>query len=114
LDQTCPVHDLAQWLYYARIDFGPIFVAISRSGLKATNDRLSDKHVARLIRQTVEAVGLRPELTKAERLNLYSGHSLRVGLASSAGGDERYVQKQIGHASAEMTADTGAAGIGSG
>jgi integrase len=102
-DQTCPVHALAQWLHYARIDFGPIFVAVSRNGLKATIDRLSDKRVARLIKQTVEDAGLHPELSKAERLALYSGHSLRAGLASSAEVDERYVQKQLGHASAEMT-----------
>ena len=31
------------------------------------------------------------------------GHSLRAGLASSAEIDERYVQKHLGHASAEMT-----------
>jgi integrase len=102
-DQTCPVHALTQWLHYARIDFGPLFVAVSRNGLKATGERLSDKHVARLIKQTVEEAGLRPELSKAERLALYSGHSLRAGLASSAEVDERYVQKQLGHASAEMT-----------
>ena len=102
-DQTCPVHALTQWLHYASIDFGPIFVAVSRNGLKATRDRLSDKHIARLIKQTVEEARLRPELTKAERLQLYSGHSLRAGLASSAEVDERYVQKQLGHASAEMT-----------
>ena len=46
---------------------------------------------------------MRPELSKTERLALYSGHSLRAGLASSAEVDERYVQKQLGHASAEMT-----------
>jgi integrase len=102
-DQTCPVHALSQWLHYARIDFGPVFVAVSRNGLKATKDRLSDKHVARLIKQTVEDAGLRPELSKAERQQLYSGHSLRAGLASSAEVDERYIQKQLGHASAEMT-----------
>jgi integrase len=102
-DQTCPVHALSQWLHYGRIGFGPIFVAVSRDGLKATQDRLSDKHVARLIKQTVEQAGLRPELSKAERLRLYSGHSLRAGLASSAEVDERHVQKQLGHASAEMT-----------
>jgi integrase len=33
----------------------------------------------------------------------FSGHSLRAGLASSAEVDERYVQKQLGHAAAEMT-----------
>ena len=37
------------------------------------------------------------------RVRLFSGHSLRTGLASSAEVDERYVQKQLGHASAEMT-----------
>ena len=102
-DQTCPVHTLTQWLHYARIDFGPLFVAVSRNGLKATSERLSDKHVARLIKQAVEDAGLRPELSKTERLALCSGHSLRAGLASSAEVDERYVQKQLGHASAEMT-----------
>ena len=102
-EQTCPVHALTQWLHYARIDFGPLFVAVSRNGLKATSERLSDKHVARLIKQAVEDAGLRPELSKTERLALFSGHSLRAGLASSAEVDERYVQKQLGHASAEMT-----------
>jgi integrase len=101
--QTCPVQALSQWLHYAKIDFGPIFVAVSRDGLRASSDRLSDKHVARLIKHTVEEAGLRPELPKAERMRLYSGHSLRAGLASSAEVDERYVQKQLGHASAEMT-----------
>ncbi len=102
-DQTCPVHALTQWLHYARIDFGPIFVAVSRNGLKATGERLSDKHVARLIKACAREAGLRPDLPEAERLRLFSGHSLRAGLASSAEVDERYVQKQLGHASAEMT-----------
>ncbi|MDO9638237.1 MAG: tyrosine-type recombinase/integrase [Pseudotabrizicola sp.] len=102
-DQTCPVHALTQWLHFARIDFGPVFVAVSRDGRRANADRLSDKHVARLIKRCVEDAGLRPELSKADRLMLYSGHSLRAGLASSAEVDERYVQKQLGHASAEMT-----------
>ena len=102
-DQTCPVHALTQWLHYARIDFGPLFVAVSRDGRKATPERLSDKHVARLIKTCVESAGLRPDLPKAARLSLYSGHSLRAGLATSAEVDERHIQKQLGHASAEMT-----------
>lgn len=102
-DQTCPVHALTQWLHYARIDFGPVFVAVSRNGLKVTNGRLSDKHVARLIKSCAREAGLRPDLPEAERLRLFSGHSLRAGLASSAEIDERYVQKQLGHVSAEMT-----------
>ncbi|KJS44091.1 MAG: tyrosine-type recombinase/integrase [Pseudotabrizicola sp.] len=102
-EQTCPVHALTQWLHYAKIDFGPIFVATSRNGLKATGERLSDKHVARLIKSCAREAGLRPDLPEAERVRLFSGHSLRAGLASSAEVDERYVQKQLGHASAEMT-----------
>ncbi|MFN3937040.1 MAG: tyrosine-type recombinase/integrase [Gemmobacter sp.] len=102
-DRTCPVHALGQWLHFGRIDFGPIFVSVSRDGRRATGQRLSDRHVARLVKQRVEAAGLRPDLTSAERGRLYSGHSLRAGLASSAEVDERHVQKQLGHASAEMT-----------
>jgi integrase len=102
-EQTCPVHALSRWLHYAKIDFGPLFVAVSRNGLKATTERLSDKHVARLIKACVRDAGLRPDLPEAERLRLFSGHSLRAGLASSAESDERHVQKQLGHASAEMT-----------
>jgi integrase len=76
---------------------------VSRNGLQATADRLSDKHVARLIKAFVREAGLRPDLPETERVRLFSGHSLRAGLASSAEVDERYVQKQLGHASAEMT-----------
>lgn len=102
-DQTCPVHALTQWLHYARIDFGPLFVAVSRDGRKTTRERLSDKHVARLIKICVRDAGLRPELSEKERVALFSGHSLRAGLASSAEVDERHVQRQLGHAAAEMT-----------
>jgi len=102
-DQTCPVHALTQWLHYARIDFGLRATRQSRNGLKATSERLSDKHVARLIKSCAREAGLRPDLPEAERVRLFSGHSLRAGLASSAEVDERYVQKQLGHASAEMT-----------
>lgn len=102
-NQTCPVHALEKWLYFARIDFGPLFVRTSRDGKKARPARLSDKHVARLIKQTVLDAGIRSDLPEKERLALFSGHSLRAGLASSAEVDERYVQKHLGHASAEMT-----------
>ncbi len=102
-DQTCPVHALSEWLHFAKIDFGPVFVRTSRDGKKALDARLSDKHVARLIKQTVLAAGLRAELPEKDRLALFSGHSLRAGLASSAEVDERHVQKHLGHASAEMT-----------
>ncbi|MEO0386404.1 MAG: tyrosine-type recombinase/integrase [Pseudomonadota bacterium] len=100
---TCPVHALEQWLHFAKIDFGPVFVRTARDGSKALGDRLSDKHVARLIKATVLKSGLRADLPVAERLALFSGHSLRAGLATSAEVDEAHVQKHLGHASAEMT-----------
>jgi integrase len=102
-EQTCPVHALEQWLHFAKIDFGPVFVRTSRDGKRTLDARLSDKHVARLIKAMVLKSGIRAELPEADRLALFSGHSLRAGLASSAEVDERYVQKQLGHASAEMT-----------
>ena len=102
-DRTCPVHTLEQWLHFAKIDFGPVFVGTSRDGKRASETRLNDKHVARLIKRSVLDAGIRSELPEKERLALFSGHSLRAGLASSAEVDERYVQKQLGHASAEMT-----------
>ena len=102
-DQSCPVHALEQYLHYARIDFGPLFQRVSRDDRKPTGARLSDKHVARLIKKTVLDAGIRSDLPEAERVALFSGHSLRAGLASSAEVDERYIQKQLGHASAEMT-----------
>ena len=102
-EQTCPVHALEQWLHFGRIDFGPVFVRIARDGKSALEARLSDKHVARLIKATVLKSGVRSDLPEAKRLAMFSGHSLRAGLASSAEVDERYVQKQLGHASAEMT-----------
>lgn len=102
-ERTCPVHALEQWLHFARIDFGPVFVRVSPDGTRALEARLTDRHVARLVKRCVLTAGLRPDLPEAERLALYSGHSLRAGFASSAEVDERHVQKQLGHASAEMT-----------
>ena len=94
---------LEQWLHFGRIDFGPVFVRCSRDGKRALDTRLSDKHVARLVKQTVLDAGVRSDLPEKDRLALFSGHSLRAGLASSAEVDERYVQKHLGRASAEMT-----------
>lgn len=108
-DQTCPVHALEQWLHYAKIDFGPVFRRVFRDNSGIGPERLSDKHVVRLIKRLVleSGVGLdRPALSNLsdeERVKFFSGHSLRAGLASGAEIDERYVQKQLGHASAEMT-----------
>jgi len=100
-DATCPVAALETWLKFARISVGPVFRRVV--GRKVGAERLTDRHVARLVKRAALAAGVRGDLTEGERERKFSGHSLRAGLASSAEVDERYVQKQLGHASAEMT-----------
>ncbi len=101
-DATCPVAAVKTWLGLARIAHGPLFRSIA-DGKKVGTDRLTDKHVARLVKRTALAAGIRTDLTEAEREEKFSGHSLRAGLATSAAAAEGAVQKQLGHASPEMT-----------
>jgi integrase len=102
-DLSCPVVALETWIRLGRIARGPLFRRIFKDNKTVDVERLSDKHVARLVKQTALAAGVRADLPEGERALLFSGHSLRAGLASSAEIEERYVQKQLGHASAEMT-----------
>jgi hypothetical protein len=102
-DQSCPVVALETWIKFGRIARGPLFRRIFKDNKTVDVERLSDKHVARLVKQTALAAGVRSDLPEGERELLFAGHSLRAGLASSAEIEERYVQKQLGHASAEMT-----------
>jgi len=102
-DFTCPVVALQAWLKFGRIGHGPLFRRVLADGKTVDVERLTDKHIARLVKKTALAAGVRGDLTEGERGRKFSGHSLRAGLASSAEVDERYVQKQLGHASAEMT-----------
>jgi hypothetical protein len=57
-------------------DAQPLFCAVGKSG-RVTGTPLSDKAVARLVKQAALDAGLDPER--------YSGHSLRAGLATAAG-----------------------------
>lgn len=102
-DLSCPVEALRTWLKLARIDDGPVFRHVSRDGKRALDRRLTDRHVARLVQRTALAAGLRGDLPEGARRLLFGGHSLRAGLATSAEAEERHVQRQLGHASAEMT-----------
>jgi integrase len=102
-DLSCPVVALEAWLKFARIEHGPLFRRVLSDGKRVGPERLADKHVARLVKRTAMAAGVRGDLSEGERARKFSGHSLRAGLASSAEVDERWVQKQLGHASAEMT-----------
>jgi len=102
-DATCPVAAVETWIKFARLAHGPLFRRVTGKGKVVGPDRLNDKEVARLVKRAAMAAGVRGDLSEIERALKFSGHSLRAGLASSAEVDERYVQKQLGHASAEMT-----------
>jgi len=102
-DATCPVVALETWLKFARIAHGPLFRRVTGQGKAVGAERLNDQEIARLVKRSALAAGVRGDFSEGERAAKFSGHSLRAGLASSAEVDERYVQKQLGHASAEMT-----------
>jgi integrase len=102
-ERTCPIVALKIWLELGRVAHGPIFRRVKDEGKKIGLDRLNDKHVARLVKRTALAAGIRGDLSEIERRLKFSGHSLRAGLATSAAVDERYTQKQLGHASPTMT-----------
>ena len=92
---TCPVRALQGWLRASTITSGPLFVGINRHG--TPQRRLSDCAVALIVKKIVAAAGLNPDL--------YAGHSLRSGLATSAamaGISERSIMNQTGHKSVQM------------
>ena len=98
--------------FIERIGYYNPVAAESEKGLVINTERLAfwqghgaqlSPTAARLVKQAAMAAGVRADLSEAERKAKFAGHSLRAGLASSAEVDERYVQKQLGHASAEMT-----------
>jgi hypothetical protein len=85
----CPAAALDAWLAHRRtaadLDWTtaasqravrPLFCAVGKAG-RVTGQPLSDKAVARLVKQAARDAGLDPER--------YSGHSLRAGLATAAG-----------------------------
>ncbi|MBZ9973954.1 MULTISPECIES: site-specific integrase [unclassified Mesorhizobium] len=102
-DATCPIVALETWLRLARVGYGPLFRRVTAQGKAVGAERLNDQEVARLVKRAALAAGVRGDLPEGERGQRFSGHSLRAGLASSAEVDERHVQKQLGHTSAEMT-----------
>jgi integrase len=101
--ETCPIALLETWMRLGRIGHGPLFRPIARKNGGVSSERLSDKHVARLVQKCALKAGVRGELTLGERKRAFGGHSLRAGLASSAQIEEAHVQKHLGHASPEMT-----------
>ena len=102
-DATCPVVATETWIKFGKLAKGPLFRRVTGKGKDVGPDRLNDQEVARLVKKAALAAGVRGDLSESQREHLFAGHSLRAGLASSAEVDERYVQKHLGHASAEMT-----------
>jgi len=93
---VCPVKALDAWLAGSGIDGGPIFRPIDRHGHIGSN-ALSGEAVALIVKERAEAASLDPAL--------YSGHSLRAGLATSAaiaGVPSWKIRGQTGHASDAM------------
>ena len=101
--ETCPVALVETWMRLGRIGHGPLFRRIAKKNAGVAAERLTDKHVARLVQKCALRAGLRADLPEGERQRAFGGHSLRAGLASSVQADEGHVQKHLGHASAEMT-----------
>ena len=102
-DATCPVDALQTWQKLGRIDHGPLFRRLRTQNGPVLAHRLTDRHVARLVQRTALAAGVRGDMPEGERQLAFGGHSLRAGLASSAAVDEACMQRQLGHASIEMT-----------
>lgn len=93
---VCPVSALEEWLKFAEISSGPIFRPVDRHG-RVGNCALTAQSVALAVKQRAEAVGLDPEL--------FSGHSLRSGLVTSAaqaGVSSWKIRQQTGHTSEAM------------
>lgn len=89
----CPVLAVKAWAEAAGLTAGPLFVSISKAG-RPLPSRLGDKDVARVIKAAVASAGYDAAI--------FGGHSLRSGLATSAGRagvPERLIALQTGHKS---------------
>lgn len=94
---TCPVRALKTWLdFTARDDASgdtPLFRRVNRWGAIGS-EPLTDKSVAQIVKRAAEGAGLDPDL--------YAGHSLRAGFATTAaanGATERQIARVTRHRS---------------
>jgi site-specific recombinase XerD len=92
--ESCPVRALSSWLDQSRITSGHLFPAIGRWGREVTAKPICDHQLAKIIKSLAARADLDPEV--------FSGHSLRSGLATSAaegGASERSIMDQTRHRS---------------
>lgn len=80
---------LEDWLATSGIESGAIFWRITK-GNKLQADRLSDKAVALIIKQTAQMAELNP----AE----FAGHSLSSGFATQAAANRAHIKKMMNQA----------------
>lgn len=87
----CPVNALAAWLDAAAITEGPVFRRLHRCGneLRLGPERLSDKAVYRLVKDTARDCGV---------AGRFGAHSLRRGLITSALQDQQAIGAVQEHA----------------
>ena len=71
---TCPVRAWRAWVEAAGIDDGPAFRRLGHG--RVSIERLAGDGIARMLKRRAKAAGLAPEL--------FSGHSLRSGFATTA------------------------------
>lgn len=93
---ACPVRALRAWLEVAGIAAGPVFRSVDRGG-RVSAGALSDRSVANIVKEAAELAGCDAAM--------FSGHSLRAGLATSAalaGRSDRSIMAQTGHRSRAM------------
>ena len=100
---TCPVVLLETWMRLGRVNHGPLFRPIARKNGGVSSERLTDKHVARLVQKTALAAGIRGDLSEGERKRAFGGPFAARRPRLSAQIEEAHVQRHLGHASAEMT-----------
>lgn len=95
---SCPVRAVRAWLRLNDAETGPLFRTINgRYGRTISEQRLTDKAVARLVKDRAEALGLDP--------SMFAGHSLRAGFVTSAadgGASEAKIMAQTGHRSSDQ------------
>jgi integrase len=90
---TCPIRAIESWLAATKIESGALFRVMNRHG-QVLPKRLSGEGVAFVVKRYAKKLGYDPAL--------FSGHSLRAGLATSAaaaGKGERAIMNQTGHRS---------------
>lgn len=71
-----PVEALDAWIKAAGIASGPVFRGVAKGG-KVRDRGLCDRQVAEIIKKVAKAIGLNADL--------FAGHSVRSGFATSAG-----------------------------